>query len=440
MKNISLLTLLLLALPVLAVNGWAQCPDGRPPPCRDGSPPKARCTTGGTILVRCGVPKCDVAVDGNEAGVTDEEGTLSVFAAEGSHTIVISKPGYDSAKLSASVACGKTKDVGVTLIARMVSIRIRTDPPGCEVYSGQELLGRSDEKGNLTLEEKPGSILVEARKAGYLSVSQSLDVTPERAGADIVFTLPPLAASLKVTSNVREARVKIDGRLESKSAGESFPLPPGKYRVLVEALGHTSLTFEVSLQPGERAERTAGLKRDSTDELLLKAKERLQNDAYADALQLCGYIFEADANKPKAHKFAGLALLGSKSRDYEAIKRHFEIALAAEETIPLPVRRHAGESFKLTGPHANCEGQLRLEKLQVRFLGKQDNREDFVVPYGAIQVAGIQTRNNQAAFLATKVTIGKGKKKEYNFYSPEDELSQAGTGYLRMVQDLLRPH
>jgi len=86
-----------------------------------------------------------------------------------------------------------------------------------------------------------------------------------------------------------------------------------------------------------------------------------------------------------------------------------------------------------------CEAQLNLGKNELEFRGIRSPTEDFKVSYDQVQVGSIQMKNSTAAYLNTKVNVN-GKRRDYNFYSFDRELSALGKPYLEMVQRLLRSH
>ena len=75
----------------------------------------------------------------------------------------------------------------------------------------------------------------------------------------------------------------------------------------------------------------------------------------------------------------------------------------------------------------------------MEFQGVRIGTDNFKVTYDQIQVIGIQVKNNVASYLGTKVNVS-GKRHDFNFYSYDKELSQAGKPYLEMIQRLLRSH
>ena len=107
--------------------------------------------------------------------------------------------------------------------------------------------------------------------------------------------------------------------------------------------------------------------------------------------------------------------------------------------MTLQVRRHAGEKFESTKGHDLCEAKLILTKSELEFKSDRNPAENFKVPYDQVQIIGLQLKNRVALYLGTKVSVA-GKRRDYNFYSFDRELSQSGKPYLEMIQRLLRSH
>jgi len=93
----------------------------------------------------------------------------------------------------------------------------------------------------------------------------------------------------------------------------------------------------------------------------------------------------------------------------------------------------------LTKGHNVCDARLILSKTELEFKSDSTPAENFKVPYDQVQIVGIQLKNRVALYLATKVNVA-GKRRDYNFYSFDQELSQSGKPYLEMIQHLLRSH
>ncbi len=422
---------------------------GRPAPDKSGgkrpasnNPPRAVVKTcnAGELIVRCGMPGCDISLDNSPRGTTDNTGDLRIPAASGKHAIVASKPYYESVRAEVMLACGAAETIEVRPKAKTVALRIRTSLPQCDIYvnNSPTPLGRSDAQGIFNYQVIPALLLVEARKKGYLSELQRINIASEGGSREITLVLAPIKASLIISTNVAGARASVDGGGALQPLTERLSLTPERHQITVDALGYAPATFELNPAPDDKVTKAVTLERLPTDELIRQAEKLYSQHAYADVRTLCKYIFESDNNNSAAHRLTGLTYLAE--QDYANAAPHLEQALAANETIRLQVRRHPRESFDLHKGHDICDALLTLNKTEVEFQGLRDASENYKVPYSQIEVVGVQLKKDTALYLGTKVTVARGKRKEYNFYSFDKELSQSGKVYLELLQRLLRAH
>ncbi len=429
-------------------------PAPKPPPSRPRpSPPRQNDSTpdpppeeikpceAAEVLVRCGLPGCEVRVDGKLRGLTNDEGELRVEPVErGSRTIAVSKQGYEGDSRSFKLACGASETANLSLKIHPVRLRFRTTPPEAEVFFGDPpaAAGRSDAQGLFEYTAHTPRLLVTARKAGYLDDNRRVNVSPDAASREVVLTLKAIPAQLSLAANVAGARVRVDKEPPRPLTSEPVMLAPGPHRVEVDALGYAPSAFEVTTVPGEVLKRPVALERLGVSELTAQAEAALSERAYENALTLCAYVFEKDAGHSAANRVAGLVYVAR--QDYARAEPHLARALAGGETVELRVRRHPRESFDLLKGHDACEGLLLFGKTEIEYRGRQVATENFKVPYAQAQVAGVLLKKSVAVYLATKVSDARGKKQDYNFYSFDRELTAAGRAYLELIQRLLRPH
>jgi tetratricopeptide (TPR) repeat protein len=183
--------------------------------------------------------------------------------------------------------------------------------------------------------------------------------------------------------------------------------------------------------------REVTLERLPVASLLSQATSLFQSRAYDDVLKLCGFIFEVDRANATASLLAGLTYL--ERGDLGKATNHLEQALAGNQDVRLSIRRHPGEKFELNKGHDACAAVLIIGKTSVEFQGLRNAVDNFRITYDQIQVIGVQMKSNVAPYLNTKVIVG-GKKRDFNFYSYDKELSPAGKPYLELIQRLLRAH
>lgn len=359
---------------------------------------------------------------------------------KGRYTAAVSKPGYEGNSLTVQLGCGEEKSVDVKLRFRPMTLRLRTTPPQCEILIDGQTKGQSDAQGAFSLQVTDSALKIEARKEGYLSVTKGLQLEPGKSEPEIALTLNPIPAMLMVSANLDNAQVRVDQQTERRAVNEEIALTAGRHQLIVEALGHKPVTLEINLPPGAKEKKSVKLNRLPLAELAQQAEAAYRSRAYASVLKLCGYMFEADAASPIAHRLAGLARLAE--QNYGAAEPHLARALAGGETISLPVRRHLRESFDPNRGHDVCQAVLVLSKTEVEFRGLQVATEDFKVPYSQAQMLRLETRGrgDLALALSAKVMVAEGRRRDYSFFSPDKEISLAGKPYLEMLQRLLRAH
>lgn len=431
--------------PVVRATGSRRIP--RPPrPPRNPGPGNPRppsptpvCEDSDLVVV-CGMPGCEITLNGKDRSVTDELGGIT-FQVEGnqSYEVRVTKPGYQPFKPEKKkVGCDDQQEVKALLIAKPVALRIHTQPADCEIYlDGQKQASGSDNQGFFPYVMSKPTVLVEARKKGYLSATKSLVLVPELAGREIVVALDPISAKVKLSSNVESARVVVDGQGSAKPVSERILLSPGNHSLVIDALGYSPVKLEFSVAPDESLTREVTLERLPIPALLSQATSLFQNRAYDDVLKLCGYVFEVDRANAVANQLAGLTYL--ERGDLGRAAGHLDQALAGGHDVRLNIRRHAGEKFELNKGHDACAAVLIIGKTGVEFQGLRNAADNFKITYDQLQVLGVQLKSNVAPYLNTKVTVG-GRRRDFNFYSYDKELSPSGKPYLELIQRLLKPH
>lgn len=372
---------------------------------------------------------------------TDDLGgfTFQVLG-EQHYNVKVTKPGYEPfAKEVGRIDCAAQEELKASLLAKPVTLRVRTDPPESEIYlEGQKQpFGKSDAKGLFSYLLSKPTLLIEARRQGYLSATKTIFLAPEVGAKEILLSLEPIKATLRIVSNVETARVSLDTDQTSRLVTEKIPLSPGRHTITVKALGYAPAEFEVSVKPEETVTKDLKLERLPINALQEQAATFFSKRAYDDVVKLAQYMLEADATNAAANRLLGLVYL--ERADLGNAQSRFEKALAGGETVVLPVRRHPGEKFETNKGHDACDAQLILSKSELEFKSTRNPAENFRVPYAQVQITGLQVKNSVASYLKTKVTVN-GKNRDYNFYSFDRELSQAGKPYLEMVQRLMRSH
>jgi tetratricopeptide (TPR) repeat protein len=416
---------------------------GRPAPGRDTSrssarPPTPICNEDGSIVLQCGTPNCTVTLNKQFIGSTDSNGEMHFTAHSGIMNLTVSKAGYKSSSAEVRLGCGETKAVTLKPFAPLLQVRVHTSPPNTEVRINQVLQGRSNDVGLLVFNAAPERTLLVVSKPGYLSDTQILDLAPQTTPREIAVALMPIPAKLllQMQDGIEGVRLAVDETMARYDAREPLQLAPGPHRIMVEALGYAPDTIEVTAVAGGSESRVVNLLRLSPADLRAQAEDSYRAKLFAEVYTLCKYLLEAEPQAAFAHRLMGLSYLAQGA--YPQAEQHLKMALDGNETFTLNVRRHPGEKFDMQKLHTNCPATLTFRKNEVAFKGLAQSADDFQVPYGQVQIKNIQIRYNTVVFLDTSVTMSKGKRKEFNFYSYDNELSQSGRPYLELLGRLLQ--
>lgn len=410
-------------------------PESQPEPETESEP---ACEDSSLIVV-CGMPGCEITLNGKDKHVTNELGGFS-FQVPGNQKYIvrITKTGYDPYEIKKDLGCHDYGEVPARLTGKPVVVRIRTVPAECDIYlDGQKQSIGSEAQGLFSFLLTKPNVLVEARKQKYLSKTRSVVLAPELANGEVVLQLEPLPSKLALTSNVGDAQVRLDNQTDSKPIAGRLLLAPGPHTLLVQALGYAPVKLELTVGPDDSINKEVKLERLPLASLQEQAAAAFNDRRYNDTLKLCQYIFETDPASPSGHRLAGQVYL--ERSDFGNAGSHLSRAIAGGEAVTLRVRRHAGEKFDLIKGHDMCESRLFLSKSDVEFQGLRVATDNFKVTYDQMQVIGIQLKNSRASYLGTKVNLA-GKRHDFNFYSYDYELSQTGKPYLEMIQALLLPH
>lgn len=383
------------------------------------------------------MPGCNVSLDGSVRGITDETGQLRLTATPNTtHTVSATKANFESANDKVTLKCGASKIVPLTLKRITVTLKVKTNLPGCDIYlnTSPNAVGTTDAQGNLSYQMTPANVLVEARKRGYLSDIKAANLSG--ATGEVSLVLTPLPAALSILTNVEGAYAKVDqARAVRLSRTEKISVTPERHLITVEALGYAPEVVEINPAPDEAVSRAVTLKRYTDDALLKQAQARYDQRAFADVFTLCNYVFESNKNDPTAHRLVGMAYLSE--QNYSAAKPHLEQALSGNETIVLRIRRHARESFELNRGHESCDGVLIMNGREVEYRAAHDSGENFKVANDQIEVLAPQLKKGVALYLPAKVTVSRGKKRDYNFFAFDKEITSANRPFLELLQLLL---
>ena len=122
------------------------------------------------------------------------------------------------------------------------SLDVRANVKGATVYLNGKRVGEAPQ----TLKElKPGKYQVKVEKAGYKPFEEEVQLAAERRA--LRAKLAPLAATLRVKSNVAGAQVRIDGKSVGSTPLELKNVEPGSHELVVSAEGYDTHTETLTL-------------------------------------------------------------------------------------------------------------------------------------------------------------------------------------------------
>lgn len=163
----------------------------------------------------------------------------------GRHRVIVSDPDYLPKEVDLDLPSRAPVKLNVSLLPRTATITIHTEPPGASVLLDGTPRGVSP----VVLEKvPPGDHRIALQLAGYTPAEHPLRTDSGQVDT-LNVTLAPIPARLRVVSTPAPARVYLDNQLRGETPLTVDGLPPGSYRLRVEADGYAteSRTLELAL-------------------------------------------------------------------------------------------------------------------------------------------------------------------------------------------------
>ncbi|MDO5843596.1 MAG: PEGA domain-containing protein [Methanocorpusculum sp.] len=208
----------------------------------------------GTLSITSSPSDATVYVDGIYHGTTP----IQVTENEGTHTIRIGKPGYDTYVETAVVTAGTITPVYAILSKQVTTgyVTISSTPSGADVYIDGTYRGDSP----LTVLVTSGSHNVKVVKSGYSAYTTTVNV-PAGGSSSVSASLASNADSyLNIVSYPSGAAVYVDGAYQgntqySSSSNPNYlhvgPLSSGSHTVSLTLDGYNKYTTGVNLAKNE---------------------------------------------------------------------------------------------------------------------------------------------------------------------------------------------
>jgi serine/threonine-protein kinase len=194
----------------------------------------------------------------------------------GRYELDVSKPGFRSEKRIVNVRAGNISTLEIVMQGLASELIITSRPVGADIYINGD---RHPERTPTTIQLQPGSYTISARKQGYQSFSQTVQMRGEevrrmeitltqggestQAPAQPAPAQPPPPKAPMGTLDVRSVPPNADILVNGTNTGRKTPyklqLPPGNYRITVFLLGYQPIHQEITVEEGKTVEVRAPL-------------------------------------------------------------------------------------------------------------------------------------------------------------------------------------
>jgi hypothetical protein len=220
--------------------------------------------TSGSLRVDSNPSGAAVYVDSIYRGVTS---TIVGNLAPGTHSVRLSKAGYQDWTGTVSISAGATTTLSPILTPdqqpQYATVSITSNPPGANVYGDGVYVGQTRASGPLVFTQVvPGVHTILISKAGYQDYTATRTVVAGQ-NYDIDVTLPavpnPTTGGISVTSSPSGAEVYLNNAFKGLTPITLESLTPGSYTVLLKLSGYTDWSATAQVAAGQTSQLTATL-------------------------------------------------------------------------------------------------------------------------------------------------------------------------------------
>ena len=220
--------------------------------------------TSGSLQVTSNPSGAAVYVDQIYRGVTS---TVVGNLAPGSHSVRLTKAGYQDWTGSVSIAAGATTYLSPTLTPdqqpQYATVSITSNPPGANVYGDGVYVGQTRASSPLVFTQvTPGVHTILLSKAGYQDYTATRTIVAGQ-NYDIDVTLTPIpnptTGAISVTSSPSGAEVYLNNAFRGLTPITLDSLSPGSYTVLLKLSGYSDWSSTAQVVAGQTAQLTATL-------------------------------------------------------------------------------------------------------------------------------------------------------------------------------------
>ena len=220
--------------------------------------------TTGSLSVSSSPSGAAVYVDGIYQGVTN---TVIGNLVPGSHSVRLTKAGYQDWTGTVSISAGATTYLNPTLVQnpqpQYATVSISSNPAGASVYGDGVYVGQTRAGSPLVFTSvKPGTHTLLLTKSGYQDYQTTQSVA---AGQDYVVSVTlnpvqnPTTGGISVISAPSQAEVYLNNAFKGLTPITLDSLTPGSYTVLIKLSGYQDWQATQQVTAGQTAQISATL-------------------------------------------------------------------------------------------------------------------------------------------------------------------------------------
>ncbi len=201
-----------------------------------------------------------VRVDGNLVEL-DNDGTWMQKLDRGPHSYRVEAAGHEAREESFTLGTER-KLVQISLVSTKATITLSCPTSGAEIYINDKKHSSSSTWTGMLV---PGSYVIEARKDGYYSQQQSIEVGAKQSRTIELPALIARVGQLDVAYKPVNTEVWIDGTKAGTSPDMFRNLTVGSHKVELRKEGYQSKTMTVTIAEGQTASLSGSLESASTN-------------------------------------------------------------------------------------------------------------------------------------------------------------------------------
>ena len=229
-------------------------------PVDDPSPAASKQDTSQYLILRVTPRNAQVTIDG-EVYNLDEQGMLSLYLPNGSHTYSISAAGYATQR--GSVELRERTTLPIDLESLMATLSLTCVTPGV-TFSINDLPKGT---GSWTGELQAGTYVLKASKDGYRESVRTVTLSERESKSEAFGALEAITGSLNVNYMPIDAEVWIDGNKKGVSPDRFSGIMVGVHDVEIKKSGYVSASERVTVTEGEETKIEGNLAKDTGNKI-----------------------------------------------------------------------------------------------------------------------------------------------------------------------------